>query len=72
MRHAGNLLADNGGQLLSLLKPFMSWISSASSLARPSPTLCWLQHPSRHTRSRHVQSWGKRTTERLCFPIANF
>jgi len=34
MRHAGNLLADNGGQLLSLLKPFMSWISSASSLAR--------------------------------------
>ncbi len=31
MRHAGNLLADNGGQLLSLLKPFMSWISSASS-----------------------------------------
>lgn len=30
MRHAGNLLADNGGQLLSLLKPFMSWISSAS------------------------------------------
>lgn len=31
MRHAGNLLADNGGQLLSLLKPFMSWISSVSS-----------------------------------------
>lgn len=39
MRHAGNLLADNGGQLLSLLKPFMSWISSASSLHSLPPPL---------------------------------
>lgn len=51
MRHARNLLADNEGQLFSLLKPFMSWISSASlpipfpHLAASTPTRTYSKSP---------------------------
>lgn len=50
-RHVGNLLADNGRQLLTLLKSFMSRISSAGSPLSPFPHVPCLLHaePDKHS-----------------------
>ncbi len=49
MRHTGNLQADNGRQLLSLHKSFMSWISCTSLCSLPPTHASLIANWSRHS-----------------------
>lgn len=49
MRHTGNLQADNGRQLLSLHKSFMSWISCTSLCSLPPTHASLIASWSRHS-----------------------
>ena len=60
MRHAGNLQADNGRQLLSLHKSFMSWISCTSLCSLPPTNASLIVSWSRHCTTHLVESLGAR------------